>query len=499
MVAFISAALLILPARQSQGVPIVVPVAAFLLELTGGAILVSDIVAGMTGVIAAVLWYECNKMQWGGQCENKPPSMPASPAGGPKMFVSLAPDSKRSNPDPNKFDDPKPGERDVKPKASQPVTPGTSPIDPADVGSGGGKYWQGGAAGSVTGGSAGGVALQGLIASYCVGGYATQCELRNCVSGSVNVGLPEPRATYQCEGYAKPGTMSCSPGPDGKCLVGYRNQYTSATQIAGTPSKVCGSGQYSQSGAACQGYAAGPSTCPPGYAINTAGSSCDLRNAAAVMKPSTTPCEVLWDATGKAFTTDAQNPNCSGIPSSGKFAVTAPDNSAVTITPNSDGGFAIEMSNGTGKSSTAHTGPYDPVSKGYGVTSTSSTIPSGQTPDGTGDGCGIAGKPACSVGLSIDEGTKEADGSARGQLTQANDGMKSMLTGLADDMFKFDFIPNIPTAACVNPTVANPVFGNMLSVDICQYFDRFALFIKAVLAVLCLYGCVRQIESAMKV
>jgi hypothetical protein len=98
---------------QSRAFAPIVAVAGFLLEITGGSILVSDLVAGMTGVVAAVLWYECNKFGSGG-CDTKPSSMPASQApGSPAITVYLNPDSKRTNPDPSKFNEPASGARDV--------------------------------------------------------------------------------------------------------------------------------------------------------------------------------------------------------------------------------------------------------------------------------------------------------------------------------------------------------------------------------------------------
>ena len=240
--------------------------------------------------------------------------------------------------------------------------------------------------------------------------------------------------------------------------------------------------------------------CPAGYTLQSG--QCSLTDATMVKKPATTPCEVLWYADSKEMKNDPQNPNCADVPQgSGKMTLQTNDGSgsSMSIQANSDGGFDFTQSKGNGQSTTVKTGPYDPVAGGYSIVSTSQTVPSGQTPDGTGDGCGIAGKPACSVGFSVDEGTTAADGSARSQISQANDGMKSLLNGIAADTFKWNFIPQIPVAACTNPTARNPMTGALLRVDICDYFDGFAVFMKAVLAVLCLYGCVRQIQNALKV
>lgn len=492
---------LLIPLRQSQAIIPLAPVAAFLLEVSGSSILVGDLVAGMSGVIAGVLWYECNKMQWGGNCDTKPSSMPADQApGSPGITIKLAPEAKRSNPDPSKFNDPAAGARDVTPKATQPVTPGSAPSDPNDSGSGGGKYWQGGPAGSVIGGSGYGVAYAALVSNYCVGNYASGCELRNCVTGSVDVGLPEPRATYQCEGYATPGTMSCSPGADGKCLVGYRNQYTSATQIAGTPPKVCGTGQYSVQGGACTSYPNGPSTCPVGYSMSTDGQSCNLTNAAAVKKPDTTPCEVLWDANGKAFTTDPANQNCSGLPSGATVSTESNDGTggSMTVKGNTNGGFDITQDKGNGQSTTVHTGPYDSVSGGYSIINTTNTVPAGQTPDGKGDGCGVPGKGPCDVQFSAGAAVDAAGNAAQQGVTDDYNTLKGSLDNVDPTKFDWSFIPQIPTASCENPRVKNPLITQYLDVDICGFFNKFSFFFNGVLAVLCIYGCAREVQQAHK-
>lgn len=72
-----------------------------------------------------------------------------------------------------------------------------------------------------------------------------------------------------------------------------------------------------------------------------------------------------------------------------------------------------------------------------------------------------------------------------GNITEGSTGLKSWL-------------PTIKTSACVNPQVASPVTGAMLAVPICDSVDTFAKFISAVISVFALYGCIREVQAAMK-
>jgi hypothetical protein len=60
------------------------------------------------------------------------------------------------------------------------------------------------------------------------------------------------------------------------------------------------------------------------------------------------------------------------------------------------------------------------------------------------------------------------------------------------------WFPTIPTAACSNPQVPNPITGQMVSVQICDKVDIFSTFINGVIAVLCLFGCIREVQVALK-
>ena len=63
--------------------------------------------------------------------------------------------------------------------------------------------------------------------------------------------------------------------------------------------------------------------------------------------------------------------------------------------------------------------------------------------------------------------------------------------------FEWSFIPNIPTAACVNPRIENPTRNATVEMDVCGPFNVFMKFINGVLAVFCLFGCVQQIRGAL--
>jgi hypothetical protein len=76
--------------------------------------------------------------------------------------------------------------------------------------------------------------------------------------------------------------------------------------------------------------------------------------------------------------------------------------------------------------------------------------------------------------------------------TEAVAGITESSIGLAN------WFPNIPTAACVDPKVPNPVTGVMVGVPICDKVDIFQTFISGVICVFALFGCVREVQSALK-
>lgn len=61
-----------------------------------------------------------------------------------------------------------------------------------------------------------------------------------------------------------------------------------------------------------------------------------------------------------------------------------------------------------------------------------------------------------------------------------------------------NWFPKITTAQCRNPQVPNPITGALVDVVVCDKVDMFSAFISGVIAVFCLYGCVREVSSAMK-
>jgi hypothetical protein len=61
-----------------------------------------------------------------------------------------------------------------------------------------------------------------------------------------------------------------------------------------------------------------------------------------------------------------------------------------------------------------------------------------------------------------------------------------------------NWFPKIETSACRNPQVPNPIGGAMVDVVICDKVDMFSAFISGVIAVFCLFGCVREVTVAVK-
>lgn len=304
------------------------------------------------------------------------------PTGKPPMTIKLSPSAVRANPDPTKYDSATGSSRDPTPKSI--ISPSSQAAnDPNDAGSGGGTYWKSSdmGQGQVIGGSASAVTLQALTVSYCVGGYASLCELKQCTSSVVG-GLDR----YTCAAYAKPGTMSCSPGADGKCMVGT----VSSTKYIGTPPVVCPSGKYSQNGSACTDYAGQSTGCSAGYTFNTSTSTCNLTDATAVKKPANWPCEVLRTSTG--LQVDKSNTNCDGVNLAGNSVSPSADTS---VSFNADGSVSVSNPNGQ---TTFQLGTPNPDGSVPIIGATRSGNPASYTPGGTStpSSCGGVGQPACS-------------------------------------------------------------------------------------------------------
>jgi hypothetical protein len=94
--------------------------------------------------------------------------------------------------------------------------------------------------------------------------------------------------------------------------------------------------------------------------------------------------------------------------------------------------------------------------------------------------------------------TAQADADARSADVAGDSALKGQLNGIDLNKFTWTFIPTIPTAACSNPSLKSPLGDFRVDIDICGGFNSFSSFLNALLAVLCVYGCVRQIQEALR-
>lgn len=76
--------------------------------------------------------------------------------------------------------------------------------------------------------------------------------------------------------------------------------------------------------------------------------------------------------------------------------------------------------------------------------------------------------------------------------TTAVDGISQASTGLQG------WFPTIATSTCRNPVVPNAIGGGTTAVPICDSVNIFSQFISAVICVFALFGCVREVQSALK-
>lgn len=111
--------------------------------------------------------------------------------------------------------------------------------------------------------------------------------------------------------------------------------------------------------------------------------------------------------------------------------------------------------------------------------------------------CGGTSQPRCDVNAPVDQQTTDTVTNAQNSITQALDSGKSTLDAVPDNKFSWTFIPNIPTAACVDPDIQMPFGTKTFSMHICDSFNTFSVFINGVLAFFCIIGCVQQIRSAL--
>lgn len=111
--------------------------------------------------------------------------------------------------------------------------------------------------------------------------------------------------------------------------------------------------------------------------------------------------------------------------------------------------------------------------------------------------CGGQLQPACEMNAPVDAPTDALDAQARAEVDAKNAALKGSLDGIDPERFKWSFIPEIPTAECVNPQVESPNGSGVVEMDVCSKFYIFQKFINGVLAFFCLIGCVRQIQGAL--
>lgn len=481
--------------------------------VTGTNLLVTDLVIGQVGVLTSIVYYECNGYSSISTCATGTKSGAAaaasgSPLAGSKpLIIRLQPDAARVNPDATKFNNAAPGARDVTPKAT--VTPDASTSSAMVKG---GEYYS--------------VAVNfydpnvGWSSKILAGADPAQLassavSLTYNVKSNLGCIASDPNAYPYGAGFTCRFT-TMDPPVDPSTNTGTRVTYHST----GAPSD-CQSGQVYDAGAGCAA-ANSPISCPVGY--KSSGLSCTLIDAAQIKKPAATPCEIL-NING-SFQTDAANPNCDGSASMIQGAVFTPpsvEGKATTVNQNASGGFDVTQTSADGSSVTASTASYNSSAGGYpivttkssgtstgttgtgttgttgtGTTGATGTGTTGTTGTGTGN-CGGLNQSNCSVYSGIDKETSDTFTGFKSALSSQYETGKSLISGIADDKFQFDFIPHIPTATCVDPTVTNPVTGSQTyTVPICSSFNIFSYFINGVLAVLCMIGISRQIQSAIK-
>lgn len=502
VVSFISACLIVVPMRSQAIVPLI---AGWIMTAAGGSMLVADLVAGQVGIVTAVLWWDCNKFSLTSPCTSKTPISSAQQPK-PAITISLAPDKKRENPNPAKFNDPLPGKRDVTPKDNIAATTGSA-LPSAPSGSVSvGVYRQ----------DPGDTNNQPT--SYATMQYVAKQARRygsNVVGGVIVVkqalgpDMATPFVAKVTDCFWRPELSPTD--PENQRLLIYceqRNQADKASleqqfYAAGRPKVSLRVDEYMNSGTIIVGEAIlftdqsvpVTVTCDPGYTLNqTDISKCDLTNPSAVKKPTDTTCEMLFDSASKLILTDKANPACDGLDNTTKLSL-ASSNGTIDVSAKGDGGFDVCVKRTDGGKGCVDTGIYDPSTGGYVIVNTTVTPP---PEPNTGLGCGGPGQGACLMVASSNADMYDKDVAARSSIDQANAGLKGKLDNIDPNKFQWSFIPKIPTTACANPSLRNPVTGGAFEMDICGGFNKFTFFLNAVLAVACVYGCVRQVQTAMK-
>jgi hypothetical protein len=132
------------------------------------------------------------------------------------------------------------------------------------------------------------------------------------------------------------------------------------------------------------------------------------------------------------------------------------------------------------------------------LTAACAVLPAPASAQTTSTACGGTSQPRCQITAPADQATTDQTKAWTDNIGAWNTYSQSQL-GVASNRFYWSFIPNIPTAACVNPMIDSPNGSGAVMMDICSPFDTFRTFINGVLAFFCLLGCVQQIRAALAV
>jgi hypothetical protein len=116
----------------------------------------------------------------------------------------------------------------------------------------------------------------------------------------------------------------------------------------------------------------------------------------------------------------------------------------------------------------------------------------------TSAACGGTSQPRCQITAPADQATTDYTKSYTDNITAWNTYSQSQIN-VSSNKFTWSFIPNIPTAACVNPMIDSPNGRGAVMMDVCSPLATFQTFINGVLAFFCLLGCVQQVRSALAI
>ncbi|WP_308924619.1 hypothetical protein [Janthinobacterium sp. J1-1] len=386
-VSFISASLIVVPIRSTRAiVPLIIP-----WLLVGSNLLVTDLVVGQVGILAALFWWDCNKFALSAPCTTKTP-IPAAQLPKPSLTVNLQPDAKRENPNPAKFNDPAPGKRDVTPKqtiaASGKGPPPTAqgipgvPIGPGDIGV------------LTQAPRESNVGVAGVDPAVQLAQYNGSVSRSGPVTGIEVVPQKAPAPPKAIPFIALHTT--CAATSD--CVTAiraneqYLRQYNGGKYINTAVIDCCTGASYKYVSIAYLYDQATDVTlaCDSGYTGSgkdvNGNYRCSLTDATEVKKPLDTTCEMLFDPATKQIMTDPANPGCAGIESTSSLSVPGSDGkSSIDVKANAGNGFDVCINKANGGKTCFDTGVYDPGTGGYVIVHTTVTPP----PDpNNGLGCG---------------------------------------------------------------------------------------------------------------